>query len=220
MILTIDDLVGPEARAALQPAIAAAGFVEGRLTAGPYAAPAKRNLQIDLGDARYRAIHHRLAETMFHHPRFARAVRPRRFAAMRIARYDEGMEYGTHFDDPVIGAVRTDISFTIFLTDPASYEGGELVIETGLGEHAFKLPAGAAVVYPAGALHRVAPVTRGSRLVAAGWVQSLVRDPAQREILYDLDIAAQSLFEREGPTAEFMALTKSSANLMRMWSEV
>jgi PKHD-type hydroxylase len=221
MILCIDDLVGPETRAALLPAIEEAGFVDGRRTAGPFAVAAKRNLQLDLGDTRYRAIQHRLAETMFRHPLFARAVRPRRFAGMRIARYDPGMEYGTHFDDPVIGAVRTDVSFTIFLSDPDRYDGGELQIRSPTGEHGFKLAAGAAVVYPAGALHRVAPVTRGSRLVAAGWAQSLVRDSAKREILYDLDSAAQALFDKgDGATPEFAALTKSSANLMRMWAEL
>ncbi|MBV8651424.1 MAG: Fe2+-dependent dioxygenase [Alphaproteobacteria bacterium] len=220
MILCIDDLIGAELRQMLHQAISAASFVDGRVTAGPYAAAVKRNMQLDLGDPRYRAINHRLAEAMFRHKLFARAVRPRRFAGMLIGRYGEGMEYGTHFDEAVIGAARTDVSFTLFLSDPQDYEGGALVIESAGGTRSFKLPPGAAVIYPSGALHRVERVTAGCRLVAAGWVQSLVRDPAQREILYDLDGAAQALFEKSGKTPEFDALTKSSANLMRMWTEL
>lgn len=220
MILCIPDLIGREVRAALLPMIEQASFVDGRQTAGPYAVPVKRNLQVDLGDARYRAIYHRVAETIFRNVLFSRAVRPRKFARILISRYDEGMEYGTHFDEAIIGAARTDVSFTVFLGEPDRYDGGELVIETSIGERAFKLSPGAAVVYPSGALHRVASVSRGTRLVAIGWVQSLVRDAAKREILYDLDTAAQALFEAHGKTAEFDALTKSSANLMRMWSEL
>ena len=115
--------------------------------------------------------------------------------------------------------VRTDVSFTLFLSEPASYDGGELVIDTPSGEEAFKLKAGSIVTYPASTLHRVAPVTRGERLVAAGWIRSHVRDAGKRELLFDLETARRRLFDREGKTAEADLLAKCAANLMRMWAE-
>jgi PKHD-type hydroxylase len=116
--------------------------------------------------------------------------------------------------------VRTDVSFTLFLAEPADYDGGELVIETSAGEEDIKLPAGHLIAYPSTTLHRVAPVTRGERLVAVGWAQSYVRDLAKREILFDLETARRSLFEQSGKTPEFDVLAKTSANLFRMWAEV
>ena len=118
------------------------------------------------------------------------------------------------------GRLRTDISFTLFLDDPESYDGGELVTDTTAGEQSYKLPAGSAVIYPSSTLHRVEPVSRGQRRVAIGWVQSTIRDPAQREVLFDLDSARRQLFEREGKSAEFDLLTKSLANLQRFWAEI
>ena len=116
--------------------------------------------------------------------------------------------------------IRSDLSFTLFLSPPDAYDGGELVIEGSAGEQAFKLPAGGLVLYPSSTLHRVAPVTRGERLAAVSWVQSQVRDPACREILFDLDTARRTLFQREGKSREFDLLSKSLANLLRLWAEV
>jgi PKHD-type hydroxylase len=115
--------------------------------------------------------------------------------------------------------VRSDVSFTLALTKPEDYEGGELVMETTAGEQAFKLPAGHVIAYPSTTLHRVAPVTRGERLAAVGWLQSQLRDPQHRELLYDLDLARRSLFDREGKTREFDLMSKVSANLLRLWAE-
>jgi PKHD-type hydroxylase len=129
------------------------------------------------------------------------------------------MAYGTHVDDALMGGMRTDISFTLFLSDPESYDGGELVTESHAGEQPFKLPAGSLVLYPSTTLHRVEPVTRGSRLAAVGWVRSLVRDPARRELLFDLDTARKALFDRDGKSPEFDLLSKCGANLLRMWAE-
>lgn len=129
------------------------------------------------------------------------------------------MEYGAHVDDALMNGIRSDVSFTLFLSDPATYEGGELVIETSSGEDDIKLPAGSMIAYPSSSLHRVAPVTRGTRLAAVGWARSLIRDAGRRELLFDLDTARQSLFAREGKTAEFDLLSKTSANLLRMWVE-
>lgn len=111
------------------------------------------------------------------------------------------------------------MSFTVFLSDPAQYDGGELVLETAGGEQGFKLAAGDIVLYPSTMLHRVMPVTRGTRLVAVGWVQSLVRRADERELLFDLDTARRLLFQREGKSREFDLLSKCAANLLRLWAE-
>jgi PKHD-type hydroxylase len=111
------------------------------------------------------------------------------------------------------------VAFTLFLSDPQSYDGGELIVDTAAGEDATKLSAGALVAYPATGLHRVAEVTRGTRLAAVGWARSFVRDAAQRELLFDLDTARRKLFAQQGATAEFDLLSKSLANLLRMWAE-
>ena len=150
---------------------------------------------------------------------------PRRMRPVLFARYGEGRSYGTHMDDALMGLddpagpMRTDVAVTVFLAAADAYDGGELVVEAGGGEQAFKPDAGDAVAYPATTLHRVAPVTRGQRLVAVTWAQSLVRDAAAREILFDLHAARRSVFEREGKGAAFDLVSKSYANLLRRWSE-
>jgi PKHD-type hydroxylase len=115
--------------------------------------------------------------------------------------------------------MRTDVSFTLFLSAPDACDGGELVIDTASGEEAFKLPAGSLVLYPSTTLHRVVPVTRGERLAAVGWVRSLIRDPPQRELLFDLETARRRLFDREGKTADGDLLAKCAANLLRQWCD-
>jgi PKHD-type hydroxylase len=131
------------------------------------------------------------------------------------------MEFGTHMDNAVMGAdrMRSDVSVTVFLNEPEEYDGGELVMETSAGEVPYKLPAGSAVTYPSTMLHRVAEVTRGTREVAVTWAQSLIRRPDQRELLFDLERASRAIFERDGKSAEFDLLNKSTANLRRMWVE-
>ena len=150
---------------------------------------------------------------------FAAAVLPRRFAPPLFARYVPGMEFGTHMDNPLMGPdhLRSDVSVTIFLSEPEDYDGGELVMETTGGEAAYKLPAGSAVTYPTTMLHRVEPVTRGTREVAVTWAQSLVRRADQREILFDLERVGRTIFERDGKSEEFDLINKSTANLRRMW---
>jgi len=152
-------------------------------------------------------------------PVFRLAVRPKTLSPLILSRYEPGTAHGSHVDDALMGGVRTDVSFTLFLADPGSYDGGALVIETSAGEDDVKLPAGSLVAYPSTTLHRVEPVTSGVRLAAVGWARSFVRDPAKREILFDLDTARQRLFERDGKSAEFDLVSKSSANLLRMWAE-
>jgi PKHD-type hydroxylase len=197
-------------------------YVDGRQTAGWHARLVKHNKQLAAGDAAARAgeiVHKALMD----HEVFRAAVQPRHLRAMLFSRYEPGMDYGAHVDDALMGRagerMRSDVSMTVFLSDAASYDGGELVMETTGGEQSYKLDAGAAVVYPSNTLHRVAPVTQGVREVAVSWAQSLVRGAEQREILFDLDTARRSLFQREGKSREFDLLSKSHANLLRMWAE-
>jgi PKHD-type hydroxylase len=155
---------------------------------------------------------------------FRSAVLPYRMADPIFARYQPGMTYGDHVDDPLMGLsgqrFRTDVSMTIFLRDPGSYEGGELVVRTTFGEKRVKLDAGSAVIYPSSSLHHVAEVTSGERLVALAWIQSYVRDPARRELLYELDLAREHLLARMPDDEHTGLVDKSYANLLRMWGEV
>ncbi|HYH38815.1 MAG TPA: Fe2+-dependent dioxygenase [Azospirillum sp.] len=220
MILCIADLLPPGEVQALAEALAEAPFVDGRSTAGWHARLVKENLQLSSTDRRMTELRAHLTDTVRRHELFELAVRPKALTPVIVSLYKEGMQYGAHVDDAVMHGLRTDVSFTIFLNDPDSYDGGELVIETSAGEEAYKLPPGAGIVYPSGALHRVAPVTRGERLVVVGWAQSIVRDAGQREILFDLDRARRALFQAQGKTAEFDLISKSLANLLRRWAEV
>lgn len=129
------------------------------------------------------------------------------------------MGYGPHVDEPFFESNRSDVSITLFLSDPESYRGGELVIEWGGVEEAFKLAAGSMVIYPSTTLHRVEAVTEGTRLAAVSWSQSRIRDPAQRELIFELDLARRSLYQSHGKTTEFDTLSKSVANLLRMWAD-
>ena len=218
MILTIADVLTSAEVATIRDGLAKATFVDGATTAGWSARLVKSNLQA--GDsphiARLRGF---VEERLRGNPVFALSTRPKVVIGPLFSRYQPGHTYGTHVDDALIGGVRTDASFTLFLADPDTYEGGELIIETTSGEESFKLPAGSLVTYPATTLHRVAPVTRGERLGAAGWVRSYVRDPAQRELLFELETARRRLFDQHGKTEEGDLLAKCAANLMRLWCD-
>jgi PKHD-type hydroxylase len=218
MILAIADVLSAADIETIREGLAQAKFVDGATTAGWSAKLVKANLQASDSPAlaRLRAlVDTRLRE----HPVFALATRPKTILGPLFSRYHVGHVYGTHVDDALIAGSRTDVSFTIFLAPPDTYEGGELIVDSSSGEESFKLPPGSAITYPATTLHRVAPVTTGERLVAAGWVRSYVRDPARRELLFDLETARRRLFDREGKTAEGDLLAKCAANLMRMWCD-
>jgi PKHD-type hydroxylase len=150
---------------------------------------------------------------------FRLAVRPKALTPLLLSRYENKMHYGSHVDDALMHGMRTDVSFTLFLSDPASYEGGELVIESAAGDDPVKLDAGSLLAYPSTALHRVNDVTSGERLAAVGWARSYIRDPARREMLFDLDTARRRMFAQSGNSAEYDLVSKSLANLMRMWAE-
>jgi PKHD-type hydroxylase len=219
MQIVIGNVLSADELAIVRAALARAPFVDGKATAGFAARVVKNNRQAEGSDRSLAATRKLVAERILDNEVFRLAVRPKTLSPLLFSRYETGMHYGRHVDDALMNGMRTDVSFTLFLSDPASYDGGQLTIESAAGEETFKLAAGALVAYSATSLHRVADVTRGTRLAAVGWARSFIRDPARRELLFDLDTARQQLFAREGKTAEFDLVSKSFANLLRMWAE-
>ena len=218
MILVIGNVLDAGEVAALREAAAKLEFGDGKATAGRYAKGVKTNLQAVPSKGR-EAVFEKVRSALMRHEVFLAAARPKRFARLLVSRYREGMEYGLHVDDPVMEGNRTDLSFTLPLSDAESYEGGGLCIDDGIEERVFRLAAGDAVLYSTAALHRVEPVTRGERLAVVGWVTSRVRDAARREVLYDLDVATRDVFAAQGKSASFDRLFKAKSNLYRMWAE-
>lgn len=225
MILCVGNVLDAETLAELGGRLSPAAFEDGRRTAGWHARAVKRNRQLvpgTLPESLLQKIRARLAGDEV----VRAAALPRQWSPLLFSRYEVGMDYGTHVDDAIMGLgsgageMRSDLSFTLFLSSPDDYEGGELVMDTAGQEASYKLPAGALVLYPSTTLHRVAPVTGGERLAAVGWIQSAVRDPAAREILFDLDRARRQLFESEGKSPAFDLVAKSYANLLRRWAEL
>lgn len=194
----------------------------GKRTAGGAARGVKENLQVDGSDPRAQALERFVVEALYRHPLFEIAARPARLTRLLFSRYEPGMTYGAHTDDALMGAgedkIRTDLAFTLFLAESSSYEGGALVVESALGEQQIKLNAGDAILYPAGSIHHVAPVTSGARLAAVGWVQSFVADAGQRELLFDLSVARTRLAQTGVAREELLPLDKSISNLLRMWA--
>jgi PKHD-type hydroxylase len=223
MIVSIPDILTFQQLKAIRAAIARAEFRDGGTTAGPLASRVKHNLELDPGTALSPRLTGMILEGFASSDAFKRTTIARTVLPPLISRYVPGMEYGLHVDSALMGRevkVRTDQSVTLFLSDPGDYDGGELLIQHGSGEEAVKLPAGSAVVYPSGALHRVAPVTRGERLAAITWVQSFIRDPAKREVLHDLDIVCTSLRVSDPDSENANLAHKTYFNLMRLWSEL
>lgn len=224
MILCIGNVLNEGQLQALRQVLGQASFRNGKDTAGWHARLVKNNEQADSRDKQVTALRQTVGNALENNPVFQMSARPLRSTPVMFSRYRIGMTYGNHVDDPVMGSgpdkLRTDLSFTLFLSDPDSYEGGELVTDTSAGESSYKLPAGALVLYPSSTLHRVEPVSSGERLVAVGWIQSTIRDPGHREILFDIDTARRQLFDRDGKSREFDLLSKSLSNLQRMWAEI
>lgn len=221
MIVCIPEVLTETELTQITQSLANAEFVDGKQTAGWHAQPVKHNQQLPKGDGA-EALKKTISRALHRHPLFEAIARPRSIHSILISRYREGMAYGRHTDNALMGGAkrwRSDISFTLFLNAPDTYDGGELVIEGADSEASYKLAAGSAIVYPSTTLHRVDPVQRGERLVAVGWVQSLIRDADKREILFDLETVKRSLFAQFGKTDEFDLLAKSVANLLRKWVE-
>ena len=219
MILVIDNVLTGNDVAKVVDKLNGMKFVEGTATAGWHAKLVKNNMQVDRTQLEYQPLNKSVTEAIMRNGTFRMAARPRHITPLLFSRYKDSMEYGTHVDDPIMYNLRSDISFTLFLADPNTYDGGELVMETTAGERPYKLKAGQMIIYPSTTLHRVTPVTRGERVAAVGWCQSYVRSADQREILYDLDIARRAIFEKEKKSREFDVISKSHANLLRMWTD-
>jgi PKHD-type hydroxylase len=219
MHIAIANVLAKEEVETVNAVLTSARFIDGIATAGFAARAVKENRQADAGDRSLETVRKLIAERILAHDVFRLAVRPKALSTLVFSRYESGMHYGTHVDEPLMEGMRTDVSFTLFLSQPESYQGGELVIEGPAGEESFKLEAGALVAYPATSLHRVTAVRQGVRLAAAGWARSFVRDPARRELLFDLETARHQMFGREGKTAEFDLISRSLANLLRMWAD-
>ena len=219
MQMLIAGILSPDDLKLVRQAFEKAQFVDGRETAGWAAKTVKNNLQAKAGDPALDGVRTLVAERLRTHSLFQLAARPRHITPLLFAQYRDTMTYGTHVDDALMQGIRTDISFTLFIDEPETYEGGELVIETSAGENPIKGPAGSVYMYPSNTLHRVDAVTSGTRRVAVGWAQSHVRNGEQREILFDLDTSRRTLFDRQGKTAEFDLMSKSVANLLRMWMD-
>lgn len=225
MILSIGDVLTAAELAELRSLLAGGRWQTGDRTAGWHARGQKRNRQLAGGNPATRRAQTIVETALRRSEVFAAAALPRTVRPALLARYGAGEEYGLHVDNALMGAAapggptRADIAVTVFLADPSGYGGGELEIDGPAGSQQIKLPAGAAVVYPATTLHRVAPVTAGERDVAVTWVQSLVRSAERREILFDLDRARRAVFDREGKTDLFDLLAKSYSNLLRQWAE-
>ncbi|MES9824382.1 MAG: Fe2+-dependent dioxygenase [Candidatus Thiodiazotropha endolucinida] len=224
MLVQIDDLLQQAQLNKIDQILAQAEFVDGKLTAGKAAQRVKNNQELKGEPRQMELLIRILTSAMANNETFRSAVLPYRMADPIFARYQPGMTYGDHVDDPLMGLsgqrFRSDVSMTIFLREPETYEGGELVVRTTFGEKRVKLPAGSAVIYPSSSLHHVAEVTKGERLVALAWIQSYVRDPAKRELLYELDQAREHLLTTAPDTESTGLVDKSYANLLRMWGDV
>lgn len=222
MLLCIANVLTPEELDRLTAQLKSGTFQDGKATAGWHARLVKHNQQLDSADPIALEAKEIVLSALQRNSLFQMAVRPKQIRPPLFSRYESGMSYGSHVDNALMGdpPMRSDISMTLFLSPIDAYEGGELILETSQGEEAIKLDAGSMVVYPSSTLHRVDPVTSGIRLVAVTWIQSLVRDAADREILFDLDTARQAIFKQQGKTPEFDLISKAHANLLRKWAEL
>ena len=227
MITIVSDLVTAEEVAQLNAGLAQVAFADGAATAGWNAREVKKNLQLTFVNPGYEPLAKLVHDALDRNPLFQMAVRPRFVQPLIFNRYEVGMTYGVHLDDAVMlsprlppGKIRVDVAFTLFLSDPATYQGGELVVDHGGAEQGIKLAAGSMVAYPADSLHRVAPVTQGVRLAAVSWVQSELRDPTHRTILFDLDLARRNEFTANGKSKNFDLMSKVYTKLLHLWAEL
>lgn len=239
MLITIDGLLPPGELRGLREALAGAAWQDGAASAGALARQVKRNQQLADGDVQAQTLSGQVLRIISAHPLFVSAALPRRIHPPRFNRHADGGHYGSHVDSALMalsgtdpgapmpsapsalmrsapGALmRSDLSATLFLSEPGQYEGGELEIETPFGAQSVKLPAGSLVLYPSSSLHRVRPVTRGARIAAILWIESLVRDDAARTLLFDLDRAIQAL-QMSSPTSAQPLLPPDDSRLLQL----
>jgi len=224
MLLEIPKVLNAAQLAKVNEILDGAEFLDGKLSAGMAARRVKNNEELKREPQRMELLIRILMSSLTHHRTFNSAVLPCRMADPIFSRYRAGMHYGDHVDDAIMGKsgprLRSDVSMTLFLRDPESYQGGELVIRTSFGTSKVKLAAGDAVIYPSSSLHHVAEVTSGERMAALLWMQSHVRDPARRELLYELNLAREQLLNESPQQQSTRLVDRSFSNLVRMWSEV
>lgn len=222
-ILHVPGLLTPEVLSEIERALPALSFVDGSATATGPAKQVKHNLQASRESLHaHPHVQQRIVQAVAASPLLQMAVMPIRILPPLISRYEPGMSYGWHTDSPLMGegaAIRADVSMTVFLSDPASYEGGELVIHTSATQQPYKLAKGDALVYPTTRLHSVAPVTSGARLAAVTWMQCAIRDADHRELLLQLKMAIDGLAGATG-TPEHAMLMQVYANLIRLWADL
>lgn len=228
MLIAIPSVLDAAQAAHARELLAGADWQDGRATAGAQSALAKRNQQLPDGSPAAREIGATILAGLGRSALFMSAALPKAIFPPLFNRYAaaEGHAFGNHVDNAIRflpdgkGRIRTDLSATLFLSDPDSYEGGELTVEDTYGAHAVKLPAGDMILYPATSLHRVEPVTRGERLASFFWIESMVRDDGQRSLLLDMDVAIRRLAETAGDSdPAIVSLTGSYHNLLRRWAD-
>ena len=224
MLVTIPNILNNEDIDVIADLMATANFREGTTSAGSEAKRVKNNHEMFISEVETQRLNNLVMGKLIKNKTYVDTAFAAKIAAPYYARYSKGMSYGNHVDDPVMGPpnqrYRSDISITSFLTGPEAYEGGELVINTQVGEQKVKLNAGDAVLYPSSSTHRVAEVTKGERLVAVTWLQSTIRDPAKREILYNLSQARETLIKTSAGSQELEQLSNGYVNLLRMWTDI
>ena len=226
MLLTIPDVLSAEQVATCRAALAAADWVDGRLTAGHQSERVKRNMQLAGTDPAAQRMGDMILRALERSLRFVSAALPLKVFPPLFNRYAGGQTFGTHFDNAILQVpgtphrLRSDLSATLYLSDPADYDGGELVVVDTYGQHSVKLPAGDMIVYPGTSLHHVTPITRGSRIASFFWIQSMVRSDTQRSLLFDLDTAIIKLSRDHPEHPSVVELTAVYHNLLRQWSEI
>lgn len=224
MMVHIPNVLTPEQVARCREVMEKAAWVDGNVTSGHQAAKAKNNLQLPETAPEARDLSNMVMEALGRSPLFMSAVLPKQVFPPLFNRYDAGMTFGNHVDNAVRSGngvrIRTDVSATLFISSPEDYDGGELIVEDTYGAHSVKLPAGDMIVYPATSLHRVTPITRGSRICSFFWTQSMIRDEAQRGLLFDLDMSIIRLAGDHPGHKSVVSLTAVYHNLLRQWAEV
>ena len=224
MLLHVPAVLTPAQVAEMRTALDAAEWTDGRQTVGVQGAQVKRNLQLPEASPLRADLGRQILAALSRNPLFFAAALPLKTLPPRFNRYQGGGEYGFHVDGAVMRAdgemqVRSDLSCTLFLSEPDEYDGGELVISDTYGEHGVKLQAGDLILYPSSSLHRVTPVTRGARVAAFFWIQSMVRDGEQRRMLFEMDTAIEALRRSQADNAAVLQLTGVYHNLLRRWAE-
>jgi PKHD-type hydroxylase len=227
MLICVPDVLSKAEVANFRAAMDAAAWEDGRSTAGAQSAMVKKNEQLPPNGEVARRLGETVIKALVANPLFVSAAIPKQIFPPLFNRYGVGQHFGVHVDNAVRGdhltgaRIRTDLSVTLFLSEPDEYEGGELIVEDYYGSHRVKLPAGHLVLYPASSLHTVTPVTRGARVASFFWLQSMVRDGHARSLIFDLDTAIQGLVGRPGrDDPEMVRLTGLYHNLIRCWAEV